>query len=286
MVPDLDSLLALCVASQPPVRPESMWTAWSLAPETALPLLALGFLYLGGLARLRGHGVRPWQAACFALGWTVLAAALLSPLCRMAATFAAAHMVQHALLVVVAPPLLLAGAPAAVLAAALPRAARALRRASVPGAAATPVAGAALYGLAIWLWHLPVFYQAALDDPLVHLASYATLIGAGLLFWAPQLSSARDGGTGHLACALASTVTAFHTGLLGALLTFSGTAWYPVFAGRSDAWGLDLMADQQLAGLIMWVPMGFAYLAAAAVLFMVWLGAVDRERAAGLRRSA
>lgn len=284
-MPDLDPLLALCVASQPPTRPDSVWGAWSLAPEIVLPLLAVAGLYARGLARQPDGTVRGWQAACFALGWLALVTALVSPLCRMAATFAAAHMVQHALLVVVAPPLLLAGAPGRTLAAALPPRRRLSRAASAFRTAAAPLAGSVLYGLAIWLWHLPFFYQAALDDPLVHLASYATLLGAGLLFWHPQVASARDGSTGHLAAALASTVTAFHTGLLGALLTFSSVPWYPVFAGRSDTWGLDLMADQQVAGLIMWVPMGFAYLAAAAILFAVWLGKVDRRQTERARRS-
>jgi cytochrome c oxidase assembly factor CtaG len=225
-----------------------------------------------GLTALRRRSeiqaVRPCQITYFAAGWLALVVALVSPLCRMAATLAAAHMVQHVILVAVAPPLLVLGT--ATILSGVPRG----RGRSF----ATPLVAGLLYGAAIWFWHAPLPYQAALLSESVHLLMYATLVGAALLFWRSLIATTwleRDRCGGAVLSALATTI---HTGLLGALLTFAPTPWYPLLAQRSVSWGLTPLEDQQLAGLTMWVPMGSIYLVGSVGLMAAWLSAIERDR--------
>ena len=262
-------LRSLCLASRPATTPYDLWTSWSLAPEVVLPLLLILGLYVRRLRRRPGiQAVSPWQAACFAAGWLALVVALVSPLCRMAATLAAAHMVQHVILVAVAPPLLVLGTSSPAL--------RALAR-GWGRWLATPLVAGLLYGAAIWFWHAPLPYQAALLSEGIHLLMYAMLIGAALLFWRSLIAAAWQEPDRHGAM-LSALATTIHTGLLGALLTFAPTPWYPLLGPRAAGWGLSALEDQQLAGLIMWVPMGSIYLVGSVVLMAAWLGAIERRR--------
>ncbi|HXH25334.1 MAG TPA: cytochrome c oxidase assembly protein, partial [Vicinamibacterales bacterium] len=132
-----------------------------------------------------------------------------------------------------------------------------------------PVTVSALYAGAIWLAHVPRVYQAALTDPAVHLLLVALLLAVGYLFWTTLIRGSAAGG---ILMAFAALV---QTGLLGALLTFAPTPWYPVFASRAAPWGLTPLEDQQLAGLIMWVPMGAVYLAAGLAALARLLARLD-----------
>jgi cytochrome c oxidase assembly factor CtaG len=258
-----DPLLSLCLASRPGVTPANLWSAWSFAPQIVLPLLAAGVLYR------RARRPTPAQAGCFAAGMLLLAVALVSPLCRLAATLAAAHMVQHVLIVAVVPPLLIIGGALKILPGSGSRA----------GWLAHPAAAGVLYAAAIWLSHVPAIYQAALLEPAIHLLLLTFQLGAGLLFWQVMLHagaqrSARLGGALLMAFA-----TFMHTNLLGALLTFARAPWYPLYELRPQAWGLSPLEDQQLAGVIMWVPMSTLFLAAGLALMARLLGTPEPARA-------
>jgi putative membrane protein len=288
-----DPLFSLCLASNPPTTPETLWRSWSLAPQVVLPLLAALMLYGRGLWVLRRTGTAPpsWQVACAAAGWLVLVVALVSPLCRLAATLVSAHMVQHMLLVAVAPPLLVLARPLPMMNAALPQnwqsaiapfcttfcagLARGWRRHG------GSLAAGAAYGAAIWLWHVPVIYQAVLLYPALHLLAYVGLIGVSLLYWATVVTAGRDSSNGYGAAVLSMLTTAMHTGLLGALLTFVRDPWYPVLAGGAGLWGLSPLTDQQLAGLVMWIPMGAVYLVGSLIAATTWLAAAARPTTAG-----
>lgn len=240
-------LFALCLAVLPAVTPAGFWTAWALAPEVLLPLLALlAVPWLPG-----GRPLRAGERAGWFLGWTLLAIALVSPLCRLAATLAAAHMVQHLLLILLAP---------AAMAPLLLR-----RRMPRP----PPAVATVLFGALIWLAHAPSVYQAALLSPAAHLLLLAATFGVSLLFWCAALAAEPVRGLGMV------FATMLHSGLLGALLTFSPRLWYPVFGGGPAAWGLTPLEDQQLAGLTMWVPMSALLLVAG-----LWIAG------SGLRRQA
>jgi putative membrane protein len=136
-----------------------------------------------------------------------------------------------------------------------------------------------LHVAVLWLWHAAALYDAALRHPPVHAAEHATLLGTGVLFWSVVIgtrSAARvPPGLGVLlvfGMALQGT-------FLSLLLTFARTPWYAGYAGTTAPWGLDELADQQLAGVIMWVPAGMAYLAVALILLVAWIRAADPDAA-------
>jgi cytochrome c oxidase assembly factor CtaG len=185
-------------------------------------------------------------------------------------------MVQHELLMAVAAPLLVLGHAGAAFSWALPAN---WRRGIAPLIHSGPVASpwnvlsrplvaTALHGGAIWAWHMPALFEAALHREWVHWLEHASFLGTGLVFWWAVLARAGTLGYGmSLACLFA---TALHSSLLGTLLTFSPRPWYEP-APAASAWGLKPLEDQQLAGLIMWVPGGLIYAVAALALAGLWI---------------
>lgn len=256
-----------------PVQPGALWVSWSFDPWVLVPLALAHWLYGRGVLRLwaqagRGRGVSGVQVLAFAAGEVVLVAALVSPLDALGGTLLTAHMAQHALLVAVAPPLLLLGKPGVAFAWALPdgRRKRFLasagwrRTARFGRALARPLPAATLHGLALWLWHAPALYEAALEYPWLHTLEHATFFGTAVLFWRAVLDA---GPVRRIGPALgAAFVTLVHGGLLAALITLALRPFYDWYGDRSLLWGLDALEDQQLGGLLMWVPMGMIYLGA------------------------
>lgn len=295
--PAIAALLAALVplpaaahAGRPPA-PHDLAAAWPLEPGVLAPLLLAGWLYARGTERLwrsagAGRGVRRREAACFAAGWLALAVALASPLHPLGNALFSAHMVQHELLVALAAPLLVLGRPLVPLLWALPPGWRRAAGAAARGRAVragwraltAPFAAWLLHAAALWLWHLPGPYQAALGGDAAHALQHASFLGTGLLFWW-SVAHGRGGRTGHGAAAAYLFATAMHSGGLGALLTFARSPWYPAYAGATEAWGLTPLEDQQLAGLVMWIPGGLAYLVAALVLVAAWMRESERRAA-------
>lgn len=224
------------------------------------------------------HRTRANQLTAFLLGWTALAIALASPLDALGGMLFSAHMVQHEMLMIVAAPLLVMGRPLAVWLWAFPRrwrrpVARAWRWGPLlatwrllTGAAAAWL----LHAAALWLWHVPRFFQAALADATVHAWQHASFLGTALLFWWPIFGRPRHAAPGGYGM-LSLFTTMVHTGALGALLTLAPGIWYPAYVETSGALGIDPLRDQQLGGLVMWVPGGLAYLVAALWLGWRWL---------------
>jgi putative membrane protein len=122
-----------------------------------------------------------------------------------------------------------------------------------------------LHATAIWVWHLPPFYDATLTSEPLHAAQHVSFVATALLFWWVVLrpSPARGGTLAALGLLFA---TLMHTGALGAVLTLSSRVLYPAYAGTTAAWGLTPIEDQQVGGLLMWVPGGTAYVVAALTL--------------------
>ncbi len=207
---------------------------------------------------------RPARVARLALHGAMLIAglALFGPLDEFAERSAAWHMVQHMLLIVVVAPLLVLARPLpqwrAVLGSRIDGLWRGLHRAS-----RRPMACALVHAVAIWFWHAPGPYVAALDVPLWHVAEHASFLLSGWLFWWSVL---RPGRAGTLAAAGALLFTVMHTGLLGALLSFARVPLYSV--------AQSALADQQMAGLLMWVPGGLVYLLVAVWAAAGWLGSL------------
>lgn len=260
-------------------HPPTLATAWSLTPWLLFPLAAWVLLYAIGLARLwrragAGAGVGAEGVAAAATGVLVLLLATTWPLDRYGEWSLAAHVAQHMLLIAFVPPLLLAGRPLAVVAHALPaRLARDLHRSL--GAASSRTADALIaasiaHGLVLGAWHLPAATSAALDSDPVHWAMHGTFLGSGLWLWAAMWKRLRDPRLGAGAGVVAMLAVMMQMGFLGALLTFATRPLYPVYAGRAPRLGLDALADQQLAGVLMWVPACIPYLAGAT--WLLWHG--------------
>jgi putative membrane protein len=266
-----------------PLAPHDLWTAWSFEPAVVAGLVLTGWLYLQGVRAVwagagRGRGVQVWEAGAFGAGWFLLLTGLVSPLHRLGEILFSAHMIQHELLMAAAAPLLVLGRPIVAFLWAVPMR---WRKTAGSWSAAHPVQTVwsmisrppvawTLHAVAIWLWHAPPLYQAALASEAVHTLQHLSFLGTGLLFWW-SLFRGREGRLGAPFAVVYLFTTAVHTSLLGALLTFSSRLWYPLYASSTAAWGLTPLEDQQLAGLIMWIPAGIAYLIAALAVTTSWL---------------
>jgi putative membrane protein len=246
-----------------------------------IPLLVSAVLYARGVVALRarapGRGVHTWEIAAFAGGLTILAIALVSPLHEASEQLFSAHMVQHELMMAVAAPLLVVGKPMIVMLWAIPvRARRALGAASQSAAwrgtwqlLSRPFDAWLIHALVIWGWHVPVLFQATLRSDAIHALQHASFLGSSLLFWWAIIHPRRRADLGLSIIYLFTT--AVHTAALGALMTFARAPWYPEYASGAAPWGLSPMQDQQLAGLIMWIPAGLVYLVAALLIMRRWL---------------
>ena len=259
--------------------------AWSFEPWVIACLAISAALYTGGIARLwrragPGRGVHRRRALAFAAGWLAAAGALVSPLDGLGGQLFSAHMLQHEALMVVAAPLFVLGRPLAAFAWALPPAwRRAIGRFfhrpvwRVPWLRVTaPLAAWLIHAAVLWLWHIPAGFEAALASDAIHALQHTSFLLAALLYWWSVIGHERQRGA-----AMASLFTTMIlTGALGALLTLSQTAWYPTYATRTLAFGLDPLEDQQLGGLIMWIPAGAAYVACGLATAARWLQRQER----------
>jgi putative membrane protein len=248
-----------------------------------VPLAVSLALYTTGVARLwaragRGRGVHVWQVACFAAAWLLLAAALVGPLHWLGGRLFAAHMIEHEILMALAAPLLVVARPIGAILWALP----AQWRRGLGGLAQKPALAAVwsrltdpliatiLHGIALWTWHIPAFYEAALASSRLHWLQHLSFLATALLFWWSLLRGrARERGYGLAVLYLFAT--SLHTGFLGILLALARQPLYPVQTRTALEWGLTPLEDQQLAGLIMWVPAGLVYAVAALALAGIWI---------------
>lgn len=266
---------------------DELWSWWSFEPGIVVPLVLTAWLYLRGirrLARASSASVREFDIICFALGWLTLVIALISPLHSWGAVLFSAHMTQHELLMLVAAPLLVLGRPIIAILWAFPkttaqelsnwtkhRAWQSVWRVITNSFVAWLIGAAVL-----WIWHLPALFQATLDNEFVHALQHISFLFSALLFWWAVLHG-RQRVMGYGVAVLYMFTTALHSGLLGALLTFTRTVWYPEYIGRTAAWGLTPIEDQQLGGLIMWIPAGVVYIIAGLALFAGWLRESDNR---------
>ena len=260
-------------------------------------LLATSLLYARGVARIwakagPGRGIRIADVCRFALGMSSIAAALLSPIDALADRSFALHMVEHEMLMVVAAPLLVLARPMEACVWALrPKTRQQLSAlVRVPALASSwramtgPVAATCVHAVALWTWHVPVFFAAALASLTLHIFQHFCFFASALAFWWAMVGGApRSAGPASLACLFA---TMLQTSALGALLTFAPSPWY---AGGEEArvFGLTPLEDQQLGGLVMWVPGALAYLVVGLVVVASWLARpASSSRASTLAKAA
>lgn len=263
-------------AKHPPAsRSESL--RWTWDPLIVLMLGASGAAYAIGASRIRTTRL---QRAAYAGGWIVLCLSLLSPIHKLGEVLFAAHMTQHELLMLVAAPLLVMGRPLAPYLMALPHGWRrplgALIRARWVRFLGEPLVAWLTHAVVLWSWHLPYLYQAAVASDLVHALQHTSFLFSAILFWW-TLVHGRYGRMGYGVGVLYVFSTAVHSSILGALMTFATQLWYPIYAERTALWNLTPMEDQQMGGLIMWVPAGVVFVLVGLALFAAWLGEAERR---------
>ena len=260
---------------------------WSFDPFVTAPLAISAVLYATGVWRLwmragMGGSVKRWQAACFAVGWLSLFGALVTPLHELGEHLFTAHMIEHELLMAIAAPLLALSRPIGAFLHALPKTWRhALSRTagarwiSLPWNWLTrPLDATVLHGVAIWIWHTPALFDATVTNETMHRLQHTSFLVTALFFWWALFRRARRD-YGIRAIHVAATMV--HTGILGALIALSPRLLYVLQTRDAPAFGLTPMEDQQLGGLIMWVPMGTLYAAIALALIGLWIGARGRK---------
>jgi len=255
-----------------------IWSAWTAEPFTIGAAFGAAFVYGWGLYATGVRAVGRGRAAAFVGGIAVALLAMLSPLqAAVQATFSS-HMSQHMVLMFVAAPLLVAGRPGLVMGLALPRR---VRRWSMEAARSRPVAVAlrlarhplailVVYTTVVWAWHLPGPYQAAIRSGAVHGVEHASFLAVAMAFWAGVTRTGPRRRIRYVPSMLLVLGTMLQSTWLAAILTFGGRA-YPLYAQRAAAWRIDALADQQLAGAIMWIPPSILYLTVFSVLFVRWL---------------
>ena len=274
-------------------QPHDLWTSWSLEPAVIVGLAAAATLYARGVRALwrrggHGRGVAPWRVWCFAAGLIAIVVALVSPLDAMGGALFSAHMVQHLVLVVVAAPLVALGEPLVATLWAFPlRVRRAVgawaRRRPVRATWLVLSAPAVVWVLHVgtmWVWHAPRLYESALRHPAVHALEHASFFLPALLFWWVLVDRRARRRLGFGGSLLYLFTAGLQSTVLGALITVAQRPWYLAYYDTTRAWGLTPLEDQQLAGLVMWVPTGFVYLAALVALFAeAMLDRAPRDRA-------
>ena len=231
---------------------------------------------------MRARVARLRAATPLAFGVAVAGAAVLPPFHELSEQLFSVHMVQHELLMTVAAPLIVLGRPMVVALWMLPRGWRVpvARVAQQPllsrsaAAVTTPIVAWLLHGLAIWLWHAPALFEKAIHNDAVHAMQHVSFLATGIIFWWAVLQPRRRSRRG--VSILLLFTTAVHTGVLGALMTFARTPWYADYT-RPGLFGLSPIADQQLAGMIMWIPGSIGYLIAALFTVRRWLAESDWE---------
>lgn len=254
-------------------------TSWTFDPGPILLIAAASAVYVPRWLRVRrADGPRAaggWRLASFVAAMLALVAALLSPIDRLGEQAFTFHMVQHVLLLDLAPILLVCSLTKIILRPATRRVQR-LERAAGPFA--HPIFAVVLYVGVMWLWHVPALYDGALEHPTLHVLEHVCFISAGLLYWWHLLSPLRSRvRQGVMAPVVYMLSTKLAVGLLGIGLTFAPAALYAFYKGQPSIWGLDPSTDQAAAGAIMALEQSIIMGIALAWLFVRALEESERE---------
>ncbi len=265
------------------------WTAWDAHPSIVLGCGGLLVLYLWAIGpwRERHHPdaeVSRWPVASFVAALVFLFVSLTRPLHDLSDYFLfSAHMVQHMLLMMVVPPLMLLGLPAWLVRPLLrPRGIAAVTRFLT-----SPLIAFAIYNVVFVIWHVPFMYNAALEDHDIHIVQHLMFIATATMMWWPVVNPvpelARMPGPVQILYLFAIGLPA---SVVSAFIALSEDVVYPFYGRAPRVFELSALEDQQLGGMIMWVPGMILLWAAITVVFFRWARFEDREEAAERRRLA
>ena len=255
------------------------WLKWSIHPSTVIGLAALGAIYLWRARQAsEGEAVTGARKISFFSALFLIFASLNGPLHDLSDDYLfSAHMVQHLILTLAMPPLMIVGVPGWML--------RPLIRNRVPGAIARkvtkPVWCFVIFNLAISLWHLPMFYNAAMANHNIHIVEHLIFMAAAVLMWWPLTSQLpelpRLPYPGQiLYCFLMSIPMS----IVAVYITMADHILYPAYSSAPRIFPLSPMEDQLLGGLIMWVPGGLIFVIIMSVVFFKW-SASGEDNSAG-----
>jgi cytochrome c oxidase assembly factor CtaG len=262
-------------------------TQWNWEPSILIGTVLITGLYLYAIGPLRKRyfpeePVKTGQTVSFLLGIFFMFLSLVSPLDELGDSYLfSAHMVQHLVLTMIGPPLLVIGTPGWFIKP-LVRNKIAFR---VAKALTYPAVAFVLYNVDFWLWHAPPLYNATLENQNIHILEHLTFIVFGILNWWPMFSQSKDlprlsiGGQ-----VLYLFLSGMPSVLLGAGLTFSPPLYTPYIAAPR-VWGISAATDQQLGGLIMWVPVSISYIVVMSVLFIRWMQQQEAKQLAEEREA-
>lgn len=255
-------------------------TQWNWQPSILLGTIALMAAYLYAVGPFRAsyvplEEVKSWQVVSFTLGVGIVFLSLFSALDALGDDYLfSAHMIQHLLLTVVGPPLMVLGIPGWLVRPVLRH--PALYR--VAKFLTFPVVAFIFYTGDFWLWHAPALYDATLVNQNLHILEHLTFLVFSVIYWWPVLGQSEE--LPHLSLG-GQIAYIFLTGMpmvaLGAGLTFANPLYEP-YIHAPRVWGLSPATDQQLGGLIMWIPGGILNIIIASILFIQWMQRQDAKQ--------
>jgi cytochrome c oxidase assembly factor CtaG len=254
--------------------------AWSLEPGVLFALVVFGLLYLRAWTDARAsasrHPPSVWRLVLFMGGLAAIVVALISPVDELGSQLMVMHMLQHVLLLDIAPILMILGLTKVLLRPATRRLQAVERRAGFLG---SPWFAVIAYAGLMWLWHIPAMYDAALRNANIHALEHVCFALAGGLYWWHLLSPIRGrmrlGGMGPV---MYMVITKLLVGVLGVVLAFAPTAIYSFYAHHPHYWGLSPREDENLAGLLMALEQSVVMGIALVWLFVRMLNESEREQ--------
>jgi putative copper resistance protein D len=281
------AVLAHGVAAAPPADPFALLAMWTFDPTVQVPLIALAVAYLSAVRTVdRAHPGNPVprrRTAAFLAGLVVIEIALQSPIEHYDTTLFSVHMVQHILLTMFAPPLLAAGAPITL---ALRYARPDVRRrwllpvlhSRIVRAITHPVVAWLLFAGVMWGSHFSPLFNASLEEPIVHQLEHVAYLTSALLFWWPIVGA--DPSPWRMPPPL-RVLYAFlqmpQNTFLALAIYSASDPLYPHYATLQRTWGPTVLADQQLAGGLMWIVGDLVFLVAILFCVVQWMRQEDRD---------
>jgi putative membrane protein len=252
--------------------------AWQWEHLFVPALIAAAYLVCIGPLRGRFAGSAPVsrvRVQLFLLGVVILFAATVSPLDTLSSYLLSMHMVQHLLMTLIVPPLLLVGTPGWLL-----RPLLRLPLGRLVGRALThPVVAFLLFNAVFSVWHVPTLYDLALRNDTVHILEHTLFLGTAVLAWWPVFSPLDE--LPRLPEPVQLLYLFFQSlppTILGAVITFASEPLYLAYMTAPRVWGLSVLLDQEIGGLIMWIPGALVYFVVLTGVFFRWLNRDEYER--------
>ncbi len=280
---------------------QTAWSAWHFTPDIVVPVALLALVYLAGVVRRAAATTPPpwWRHALFLSGLAAVVLALQSPIDPVAERLFWVHQIQHLLLRMLAPMAIALAWPQGVLTAGLPPAVR--RGVLAPlvssrvargifAVVSQPAMVTLLFIAALYVWEIPRYHDAALQNDAIHYLMHATMLAAGLVFWWRVFDRrSPPAGTRYGVRLMMLWLVVLSNIVLGAYTTLKTTVLYDAYGMGTRLFAFSPLADEQIGGFVIWVASSMMCLAAVLVVIHLWglheSAAVERLTATGPART-